>query len=76
MAAWCCRQGLDWAQPALGLARAEWVASAGNAGSVALAEQLGFVREGVARLALTDEHDRHEDAVVLARTWPDDPQVR
>ena len=62
---------LDWAQPALDLVRAEWVAAEANPASVALAERLGFAREGVARSALRDAQDRPEDAVVLARTWPE-----
>jgi RimJ/RimL family protein N-acetyltransferase len=58
---------LDWAVPALGLARVEWTAEPGNAASLSLAERLGFDREGVARAALPG--DPRRDAVVLARTW-------
>ena len=57
---------LDWAVPSLGLVRVEWVASVGNPSSVAVAEALGFVREGTARAALRDEQDRPDDAVLLA----------
>ena len=58
---------LDWAVPALALRRVEWVAQVGNDASVALAHALGFVPEGVARLALTDDAGRHVDGQVLAR---------
>lgn len=58
---------LDWAVPALGLVRVEWVASVGNPVSVAVAEALGFEREATARAALRDAQDRPEDAVLLAR---------
>ncbi|HZG94260.1 MAG TPA: GNAT family N-acetyltransferase [Mycobacteriales bacterium] len=59
---------LAWAEPALGLARVEWHAAAGNAASLALADQLGFVREGVARAAFpAHEGQPRGDSVVLAR---------
>ena len=58
---------LAWAVPALGLHRVEWHAEPGNTASVALAEQLGFVREALARAAFPGEP--RGDSVVLARTW-------
>ncbi len=61
---------LAWARPALRLVRVEWLADPANAASVALAERLGFVREGVARAALPDDDAGRLDAVVLAKVWP------
>lgn len=58
---------LEWAVPALGLRRVEWHADPGNAPSQALADGLGFVREGLARSAFPGEP--RGDSVVLARTW-------
>lgn len=59
---------LAWGEPALGLARVEWHAAPDNPASLALAARLGFVSEGVARLAQPPGPDgRREDSVVLAR---------
>lgn len=55
---------LDWAVPALGLARLEWNTTPDNAGSLALAARLGFAREGTAAGALVVD-GRRQDAVVL-----------
>jgi RimJ/RimL family protein N-acetyltransferase len=62
---------LDWAVPALALARVEWHADPDNTASLALAARLGFVREGLAMSAFPGEVGApRSDSVVLARTWP------
>ena len=58
---------LDWAVPALGLVRVEWLASVANPVSVTVAEALGFSREATVRAALRDDQGRPDDAVLLAR---------
>jgi RimJ/RimL family protein N-acetyltransferase len=59
---------LAWAEPALGLGRVEWHAAPGNAASLALADRLGFVREGVARAAFPAHAGQPRgDSLVLAR---------
>lgn len=57
---------LEWAVPALGLARLEWVTTPDNAASQRLAARLGFVREGVAAGSLV-QHGERVDGVVLGR---------
>jgi RimJ/RimL family protein N-acetyltransferase len=59
---------LGWAVPALELSRVEWRTHPDNRASLALAERLGFEREGVARCADPPGPDgRRPDALVLAR---------
>jgi len=59
---------LDWAEPALRLARVEWHAAPDNDAALGLAARLGFVREGIARAAFPAGADGlRGDDVVLAR---------
>nr|WP_206441971.1 GNAT family protein [Streptomyces boncukensis] len=62
---------LDWAFEARGVHRVEWVVSAGNEPSVAVARRLGMARDGVLRQSYAYRGERHDEEVwsVLAPEW-------
>ncbi|MFG2094062.1 GNAT family N-acetyltransferase [Streptomyces sp. NPDC048612] len=62
---------IDWAVDQRGIHRVEWIAAAGNAPSIKVAERLGMVREGVQRESYPYRGVRHDMEVwsVLAPEW-------
>ncbi|CAL9431889.1 Putative ribosomal N-acetyltransferase YdaF [Streptomyces sp. enrichment culture] len=61
----------DWAFGELGVERLEWFAEAGNTGSRAVAERLGFVVEGTLRARITFRGTRRDAwvASLLPSDW-------
>lgn len=51
---------IDWAFAGLGVERLEWVATAGNEGSRAVARRLGFVMEGLQRSRIMHRGTRRD----------------
>ncbi|MER5630929.1 GNAT family N-acetyltransferase [Streptomyces nitrosporeus] len=66
------RKLIDWAFDVRGMHRVEWIASAANTRSTAVAERLGMTREGVLRQAYLHHGVRHDEEIwaVLASEWP------
>lgn len=64
---------IDWAIRERGVYRVEWLVSAGNAASIAVAGRLGMSRDGVLRAAYPHHGRRHDVEVwsVLAPEWTD-----
>ncbi len=62
---------IDWAITERGIHRVEWVASAGNLSSIAVARRLGMTRDGVLRESYPYRGTRHDLEVwsVLAPEW-------
>lgn len=62
---------IDWAVEDRGIHRVEWVAAAGNTASIAVAQRLGMVRDGVLRASYLHRGERHDLEVwsVLAPEW-------
>ncbi|EGE41609.1 GNAT family N-acetyltransferase [Streptomyces sp. SID4928] len=62
---------IDWAVHERGMHRVEWVASAANTRSVAVAKRLGMTRDGVLRQNYLHRGVRHDSEVwsVLAPEW-------
>ncbi|HEX6340674.1 GNAT family protein [Umezawaea sp.] len=62
---------IDWAVHERGVHRVEWRAATGNTASTAVAERLGFTREGVLRQSYPHRGERHDIEVwsVLAPEW-------
>ncbi|MGW8381121.1 GNAT family protein [Streptomyces sp. ODS28] len=60
-----------WAFDALGVERLEWVAQVGNVGSLAVADRLGFVQEGVQRARIVHRGTRRDAwvAALLPSDW-------
>ncbi|NLU67395.1 GNAT family N-acetyltransferase [Streptomyces sp. HNM0574] len=56
---------IDWAFDSLGVERLEWVADVDNAGSLAVAQRLGFTLEGVMRARVV-QHGVRRDARIGA----------
>jgi RimJ/RimL family protein N-acetyltransferase len=63
---------IDWAVRERGMARVEWRTDPRNVRSAAVAQRLGFTREGVLRssFALGDERFDTEVWAILAADWP------
>ncbi|MFI2432229.1 GNAT family N-acetyltransferase [Streptomyces sp. NPDC018693] len=62
---------IDWAVDERGIHRVEWVVSAGNEPSIAVARRLGMTREAVLRESHLHRGVRHDEEVwaVLAPEW-------
>ncbi|MET9622885.1 MULTISPECIES: GNAT family protein [unclassified Streptomyces] len=62
---------LDWAFDSRGVHRVEWVVSAGNAPSIAVARRLGMTKDAVLRESHLYRGRRHDEEVwsVLAPHW-------
>ncbi|MFH9292789.1 GNAT family N-acetyltransferase [Streptomyces sp. NPDC017520] len=62
---------IDWAVHERGMHRVEWVASAANTRSIAVAKRLGMTRDGVMRQSHVHRGVRHDSEVwsVLAPEW-------
>ncbi|WP_189035957.1 GNAT family N-acetyltransferase [Streptomyces daqingensis] len=62
---------VDWAVEERGIHRVEWVVSAGNEASIAVARRLGMTKEGVLRESYLRRGERHDIEVwsVLAPEW-------
>ncbi|MEU0988962.1 GNAT family protein [Streptomyces sp. NPDC005953] len=62
---------IDWAVEERGIHRVEWVVSAGNAPSIAVARRLGMTKEGVLRESYLYRGERHDEEIwsVLAPEW-------
>ncbi|MGW6286985.1 GNAT family N-acetyltransferase [Streptomyces sp. NPDC055107] len=62
---------IDWAVHERGMHRVEWIASAGNTRSIAVARRLGMTRDGVMRQNYLHRGVRHDSEVwsVLAPEW-------
>ncbi|QES48089.1 RimJ/RimL family protein N-acetyltransferase [Streptomyces venezuelae] len=67
-----CRVLIDWAFHTRGMHRVEWHVSSANAKSIAVAERLGFTREGVLRENFRHRGVRQSTEIwsVLAHEWP------
>jgi ribosomal-protein-serine acetyltransferase len=65
------RRLIDWAVEARGIARVEWRVVPGNARSIAVAQRLGFTREGVLRQFFPLDGVRQDIEVwsLLASEW-------
>ncbi|MFF8616051.1 GNAT family N-acetyltransferase [Streptomyces sp. NPDC015350] len=65
------RKLIDWAVYERGMHRVEWVASAANRRSIAVAERLGMKRDGVLRESYPYRGERHDSEIwsVLAPEW-------
>ncbi|MGW2180877.1 GNAT family N-acetyltransferase [Streptomyces sp. NPDC001732] len=65
------RKLIDWAVHERGMHRVEWIASAANRRSVAVAERLGMKRDGVLRESYLYRGERHDSEIwsVLAHEW-------
>ncbi|MFF5422896.1 MULTISPECIES: GNAT family N-acetyltransferase [unclassified Streptomyces] len=66
-----CRVIIDWAVEQRGIHRVEWLASAENAASIAVARRLGMTKEGVLREKYPHRGARADTEVwaVLAPEW-------
>ncbi|MEU5402826.1 GNAT family protein [Streptomyces sp. NPDC005963] len=62
---------IDWAVEERGIHRVEWVVSAANAPSIAVARRLGMTKEGVLRESHPYRGKRHDEEIwsVLAPEW-------
>ncbi|CAM5549582.1 GNAT family N-acetyltransferase OS=Streptomyces rimosus subsp. rimosus (strain ATCC / DSM 40260/ JCM 4667 / NRRL 2234) OX=1265868 GN=SRIM_034595 PE=4 SV=1 [Streptomyces rimosus subsp. rimosus] len=62
---------VDWAVEERGIHRVEWIAAAGNAASIKVAQRLGLVRDGVQREKYARGGVRHDVEIwsVLAPEW-------
>lgn len=62
---------IDWAIEERGIHRVEWLVSAANAPSIAVARRLGMTKEGVLRESYAYRGERHDMEVwsVLAPEW-------
>ncbi|MBT2896454.1 MULTISPECIES: GNAT family protein [unclassified Streptomyces] len=62
---------IDWAVHERGMHRVEWVASAANTRSIAVAKRLGMARDGVMRQNYLHRGVRHDSEIwsVLAPEW-------
>lgn len=62
---------IDWAVEERGIHRVEWLASAANEASIAVARRLGMTRDGVLRQRYLYRGERHDTEVwsVLAPEW-------
>ncbi|OEV06348.1 GNAT family N-acetyltransferase [Streptomyces nanshensis] len=62
---------IDWAVDERGIHRVEWLVSAANAPSIAVARRLGMTKEGVLRESYTSRGERHDMEIwsVLAPEW-------
>ncbi|MFH9137891.1 GNAT family N-acetyltransferase [Streptomyces sp. NPDC017524] len=62
---------IDWAVHERGMHRVEWVASAANTRSIAVAKRLGMTRDGVLRQSHVHRGVRHDSEIwsVLAPEW-------
>jgi ribosomal-protein-serine acetyltransferase len=62
---------IDWAIDTRGIHRVEWLVSAGNEASIAVARRLGMSRDGVLRESYLYRGARHDVEVwsVLAQEW-------
>ncbi|MFI7290127.1 GNAT family N-acetyltransferase [Streptomyces anulatus] len=62
---------IDWAVHERGMHRVEWVASAANTRSIAVAKRLGMTRDGVMRQNYLHRGVRHDSEIwsVLAPEW-------
>ncbi|MFG3494304.1 GNAT family N-acetyltransferase [Streptomyces sp. NPDC047928] len=69
---------IDWAVEERGIHRVEWVVSAGNEPSIAVARRLGMTRDGVLRQSYLYRGERHDEEVwsVLAPEWRAAGQAR
>lgn len=67
---------IDWAFLERGMHRVEWVASAGNTRSTAVAQRLGMTRDGVLRESYPYRGERHDSEIwsVLAPEWRGGPE--
>lgn len=65
------RKLIDWAVYERGMHRVEWVASAENTRSLAVAKRLGMTRDGVLRENYLYRGERHDSEIwsVLAQEW-------
>ncbi|MGW1432959.1 GNAT family N-acetyltransferase [Streptomyces sp. NPDC002431] len=65
------RKLIDWAVYERGMHRVEWIASAGNTASTAVARRLGMTRDGVLRESYLYRGERHDSEIwaVLAPEW-------
>ena len=62
---------IDWAVEERGVHRVEWVVSAANAPSIAVARRLGMTKDGVLRESYPYRGKRHDEEIwsVLAPEW-------
>lgn len=69
---------IDWAVEERGIYRVEWLVSAANNASIAVARRLGMTRDGVLRQAYLYRGQRHDIEVwsVLAPEWRAATQAR
>jgi RimJ/RimL family protein N-acetyltransferase len=67
-----CRALVDWAFTERAMSRIEWIASAGNTRSIAVARRLGMKREGVLRQYVSYRGERLDCEMwsLLAEEWP------
>lgn len=65
------RAVIDWAFAGLGVERLEWIATAGNHASRAVALRLGFVMEGVQRARIVHRGTRRDawTGALLPSDW-------